>query len=170
MATRHSQLQRELRQSKPFVSKSAEAAVSILRTADTLRRFFTAVLQQYDLTLAQFNVLRILRGAGPAGAPTLDVAARLIEATPGITLMMDRLVRKGWVRRLRARADRRQVLCFLTPAGAELLRKVDRPVDLADIRAMAALSPRQQSTLVRLLDLVRHDLADAPSPARKERS
>jgi DNA-binding MarR family transcriptional regulator len=170
MPPRHSQVQRELRQSKPFLSISAEAAVGILRTADTLRRFFTAVLQPYDLTLAQFNVLRILRGAGPAGAPTLDVAARLIESAPGITLMMDRLVAKGWVRRHRARSDRRQVLCFLTPAGAELLRKVDRPVDLADIRAMAALSPRQQSTLVRLLDIVRRDLADVPAPSRKARS
>src|SRR5687767_9507141 len=121
MKPRRTQLQQELSQRKPFTSPSDEGAVAILRTADVLRRVFTQVLAAHDITLAQYNVLRILRGAGSAGLPTLEVAARLIETAPGITLMMNRLADRGWVRRRRSRSDRRQVICYLTDSGIDLL-------------------------------------------------
>lgn len=83
MATGVSQIQRELRQRRPFVSISDEAAVGILRTAEIVRRFYARVLAPFEITAAQYNVLRILRGGGSEGMPTLDVAARLIENAPG---------------------------------------------------------------------------------------
>lgn len=163
MTTARSLLQRELKQQKPFESPSVEAAVAILRTADLLRRYYAAAFAPYGITLAQYNVLRILRGAGPEGLPTLEVADRLIERAPGITLMMDRLVAKGWVRRERSRHDRRQVRCELTASGRALLLRIDGPLLRADERAMAVLPRRRQSQLITLLDAVRAELTATES-------
>ena len=155
MSSRVSQVQHELRQRRPFVSTSDEAAVGILRTAEIVRRFYARVLEPFEITLAQYNVLRILRGGGAEGMATLDVAGRLIESAPGITLMMDRLVKKGWVRRRRSRGDRREVRCYLTERGTALLLRIDRPFDGAHARVLDNLSATQCRTLIRLLDDVR---------------
>jgi DNA-binding MarR family transcriptional regulator len=150
-----SPLQREIRQTRPFRSPSHEAAVGLLRTADLVRRQVCEVLAPYGITPAQYNVLRVLRGAGPEGLPTLEVAERLIEHAPGITRLLDRLERRGWVRRERCREDRRQVLCYLTSAGEELLARLDGPVEAVDEAALKGLTERQQQELIDLLDRVR---------------
>jgi hypothetical protein len=80
----------EIRQQRPFPSMEQEGVVALLRTAEVVRRSLTVAIAPVGLTLQQYNVLRILRGAGPAGLPTLDVADRMIEHAPGITRMMDR--------------------------------------------------------------------------------
>lgn len=158
MPRNESRLQREIRQKRPFRSPSQEAAVGLLRTADLLKRHFTAVLEPNGITLPQYNVLRILRGAGPEGLPTLEVAERLIERAPGITRMMDRLEVHGWVRRERCAEDRRQVLCHLTPKGARLLAKLDSAIDRADESALRGLERSEQRRLIQLLDAVRAGL------------
>jgi DNA-binding MarR family transcriptional regulator len=152
-----SQLQEELKQIRPWRSPSEEGAVAILKTADALRRFYTDVLRRFGVTPAQFNVLRIVRGAGPDGIATLDVASRLIERAPGITLMMDRLVKKGWLHRQRAERDRRQVRCRLTASGAKLLTAIDPAIDRADARALASLTRTNQRALVDFLAAIRRD-------------
>ncbi len=85
--------------------------MSLLEAADRVRRHFQAILEPHGLTLQQFNVLRILRGAGEDGLPTLEVGQRMIEKTPGVTRLLDRLESKGWVTRERCRRDRRRVFC-----------------------------------------------------------
>ncbi len=146
---------REIRQSKPFRTKGQEVLVALLRTADVVRRAISRVLEPYDITPQQYNVLRILRGAGEQGLPTLDIADRMIEQAPGVTRLLDRLEAKGWVRRQRCPEDRRQVLCWLTPAGLELVTRLDEPVESADAEAVAELSPEDQDHLLKLLDAVR---------------
>ncbi|HEY9422372.1 MAG TPA: MarR family transcriptional regulator [Thermoanaerobaculia bacterium] len=146
---------REIRQSKPFRSKGQEVLVALLRTADVVRRAIGRVLEPYDITPQQYNVLRILRGAGEQGLPTLDIADRMIEQAPGVTRLLDRLEAKGWVRRQRCPEDRRQVLCWLTPAGLDLVTQLDEPVESADAEAVAELSPEDQDHLLKLLDAVR---------------
>ncbi|HEX6903491.1 MAG TPA: MarR family transcriptional regulator [Thermoanaerobaculia bacterium] len=146
---------REIRQSKPFRTKGQEVLVALLRTADVVRRAVGRVLEPYDITPQQYNVLRILRGAGEQGLPTLEIADRMIEQAPGVTRLLDRLEAKGWVRRQRCPEDRRQVLCWLTPAGLELVTRLDEPVESADAEAVAELSPEDQDHLLRLLDAVR---------------
>ncbi len=150
-----SALRSEIRQTRPFRSASHEAAVGLLRTADVLRRHFSEVLAPHDITPAQYNVLRVLRGAGPEGLPTLEVAERLIEHAPGITRMMDRLEARGWVRRKRCTGDRRRMLCFLTEEGRELLAELDDPMDRANEAVLTGLSEAQQRQLTELLDRVR---------------
>jgi DNA-binding MarR family transcriptional regulator len=150
-----SRLQRDLRQSKPFRSTAQEAALGLLRTADCVRRRIEEVFEGTGITMQQYNVLRILRGAGEAGVPTLDIADRMIERAPGITRLLDRLEAKQLVRRARCAADRRQVLCWLTPQGFELLEKLEGPVTKADATVMAGLGPKEQAELIALLDQVR---------------
>ncbi|HEY3566421.1 MAG TPA: MarR family transcriptional regulator [Thermoanaerobaculia bacterium] len=150
-----SQLQREIRQGKPFRSRGQEVVVALLRTADLIRRTVGRVLEPHDITPQQYNVLRILRGAGEQGLPTLEIAERMIEQAPGVTRLLDRLEVKGLVRRQRCAQDRRQVLCWLTPAGLELVERLDEPVDSADAEAVAMLTPEEQEKLLRMLDAVR---------------
>jgi DNA-binding MarR family transcriptional regulator len=150
-----SPLQKEIRQGKPFRSRGQEVVVSLLRTADLVRRVVSRVLEPYDITAQQYNVLRILRGSGEKGLPTLEIAERMIEHAPGVTRLMDRLEAKGLVRRERCPEDRRQGLCWLTTAGTDLVERLDEPVDSADAEAVAMLGPEEQERLLRLLDAVR---------------
>jgi DNA-binding MarR family transcriptional regulator len=155
MSDEPSPLQREIRQTRPFRSRGHEAVVGLLRTADVVRRSIGKVVEPYDITLQQYNVLRILRGAGDEGMPTLTIAERMVEEAPGITRLMDRLEVKGLVRRQRCAHDRRQVLCWLTPEGLDLVNRIDGPMHEADDDAVAMLSPEEQEKLVRMLDAVR---------------
>jgi DNA-binding MarR family transcriptional regulator len=155
MPRRPSALRAELRQRKPFASLGAEATVSLLRTASMVRRSLARVVEGEGLSLAQYNVLRILRGAGDAGLPTLAIRDRLIEEAPGITRLVDKLEAAGLLRRERSTPDRRQVLCYLTAHGRALLRRLDAAVDAADTAAVATLEKRELRTLVRLLDRIR---------------
>jgi DNA-binding MarR family transcriptional regulator len=130
------------------------AVIGILRAADMVRRRGVALLAPYDLTLQQFNVLRILRGARPEGLCTLTIAERMLEQTPGITRLIDRLEAKKLVVRVRSDEDRRQVWCRITPAGLQLLSKLDRPVGDLDRDLMAGLPRDDQVRLARLLEAV----------------
>jgi len=98
-----SALQREIRQRRPFQSPGHEAVLGLLRTADLVRRQAAALVEPHGITLQQFNVLRILRGAGDDGLPTLEVAVRMVEQTPGVTGCSNRLEAKELVRRQRCR-------------------------------------------------------------------
>jgi DNA-binding MarR family transcriptional regulator len=150
-----STLQREIRQGKPFRSRGEQVVVALLRTADLVRRGVGRVLEPYGITPQQYNVLRILRGAGEQGLPTLEIGERMIEQAPGITRLLDRLEAKRLVRRERCPQDRRQVLCWLSPAGLELVERLDGPIDSEDTEAVAMLPPEDQDRLLRLLDALR---------------
>jgi DNA-binding MarR family transcriptional regulator len=155
-------LGKALRRKQPFRSPGQEATVGLLHTADRVRRALGAIFEPHGVTLQQYNVLRILRGAGDEGLPTLEIAHRMIEQTPGITRLLDRLEAKGLVRRERCRQDRRQVLCWVTAAGLALLADLDAPVAAGDEAVVAALSRDDQTRLVLLLDAIRAGL-DSPS-------
>ncbi len=129
--------------------------MALLRTADVVRRYIARVLEPYGITPQQFNVLRILRGAGPDGTPTLTIAERMIEEAPGITRLLDRLEIKGMVRRQRCPEDRRQVLCHATPQALDLLGRIDGAMNEADEASLGTLSEEDKAQLIRLLDAVR---------------
>ena len=150
-----SAVQREIQQRRPFRSRTQEGVVALLRTADVLRRALARVVEPHGITLQQYNVLRILRGAGAEGLPTLEVGVRMIEETPGVTRLLDRLEKKALVRRKRCPQDRRQVLCFATPSALRLLDALEDSVSEADRRALAMLEPAELQALIVLLDRVR---------------
>lgn len=150
-----SRLQQELKQRKPFQSVAQEALLGLMRTTDLVRRQVAAFVEPHGITLQQYNVLRILRGGGTDGVPTLDVAERMVEQTPGITRLLDRLEAKGFVKRQRCPQDRRQHLCWITPKSAALLEKLDAPMIQFGEYLMKGLKPEERTTLIRLLDALR---------------
>jgi len=150
-----SAIERELKQTRPFPTRRGEAAVGVMRTADLLRRLLEQALESSGVTAQQYNVLRILRGARPEPLPTLEIAERMIERTPGITRLLDRLEAKNLVQRDRSESDRRQVLCTITAAGLDLLRDADAIVSDIESRSLGRLSDVKTRQLIRLLDAIR---------------
>jgi len=160
-----SRLQEEIHQSVPFKSRAQEAFLSLLRTADLAKNRFTDLFAPEGVTFQQYNVLRILRGAGPAGLPTLEIGSRMIERTPGVTRILDRLEAKGWATRERCATDRRQVFCRITPGGLSLLARLDAPVDANDDAMFAGLPESDLDAFIRVLDHLRSGLsAQATGP------
>ena len=148
-------LQQELKQRRPFRSPGHEALLDVAHTADVLVRAFAHLVRPWGITPQQYNVLRILRGAGGDGLPTLEIADRMVERTPGITRLIDRLERGGWVVRVRSSADRRQVHCRATPSGVALLAKLDPVVERYENGVLSSLTTAQHVALVKLLDALR---------------
>jgi DNA-binding MarR family transcriptional regulator len=141
--------------SQNFRSREQEATLGLLRTADAVKRSLAQVIEPHGITPQQYNVLRILRGAGSDGIPTLTIAERMIEQTPGVTRLVDRLERKGLVARTPCPKDRRRVFCRITAKGLDLLKELDDPVNQWDSQAVSVLPPSELDTLVDLLDRVR---------------
>lgn len=157
MATRT--LQQELKQSKPFDTPADEALVALMRTASLVRRAIAQRVEPYGISPAQYNVLRILRGAGPDGLPTLAVRDRLVEEAPGITRVMDKLEEAGHVARKRAKGDRRVVHCVITDQGLRLLAAMDTLVkETARLISAGLPEEREQRELITLLAKVRAGL------------
>src|SRR5271156_5630782 len=102
------ELQHELKKRQPFASPQQEATLSVVRTSDQLQIRFARLLREYGLTPSQYNILRILRGEGKP-LPILEIASRTITIVPGITGLIDRLERAGFVNRLRCEKDRRVI-------------------------------------------------------------
>ncbi|HSR49965.1 MAG TPA: MarR family transcriptional regulator [Acidobacteriota bacterium] len=148
-------LREEIQQRKPFASLGQEALLSLFRTADLLRRHVSQIVEPHGVTIQQYNVLRILRGAGSEGLPTLAIGERMIEQTPGITRLLDRLEAKGWVRRQRSQRDRRQVFCYITEEGLDLLAELDQPILDVDQDGLGMLDDGELRTLISLLDRIR---------------
>jgi DNA-binding MarR family transcriptional regulator len=153
--TRTSALSEELRQTRPFHSTAHEALLSVLRTAAVVQRLTAQVVEASGVTVQQYNVLRILRGARDTGLPTLAIRDRMIEEAAGITRLLDKLESAGYVMRERSTPDRRQVLCQITAAGLSLLAILDAPVDAMTESAFATLDETEKATLVELLGAVR---------------
>ena len=124
-------------------------------TADALRRQFVEALEPHGISLQQYNVLRILRGAGSEPLAAHEIAARMIEKTPGVTRLLDRLEAHGWVTRSRCADDRRVMHCRLSPAGADILATVDPLVSATAVHVMGPLDESQQAALLRTLRTLR---------------
>lgn len=135
-----------------------QAVSEVFRTADAMRRTFGSLLEPHGLTMQQYNVLRILRGGGGAALPTMEIAARMLEQTPGITRLLDRLEAKGLVSRERCEDDRRQVLCSITPAGRKVLGELDAAVDGTDEALLGDLGDAELRALVDALRRIRHQI------------
>jgi DNA-binding MarR family transcriptional regulator len=149
---------KEIKQSRPFASAAQEATVALLRTADVVNRLVDAAIEREGITGQQYNVLRILRGAGDTGLPTLEIAERMIEQTPGITRLIDRLETKKLVLRERCATDRRQVFCRISAAGLALLDRLDKPVRTMSDQALHNLSRKDIAQLIELLDRTREGI------------
>jgi DNA-binding MarR family transcriptional regulator len=150
-----SQLARELKQNRPFPSPIQEALLGIKRTAALLDLRLAEVLRPYGLTPTQYNVLRILRGAGAGGHPRCEVQGRLVAPVADTTRLLDRLERMGFVARTRSTEDRRVVMSKITPRGLAVLEQVAKPLQAHEENEMGQISDARLRTLIGILDEVR---------------
>jgi MarR family transcriptional regulator, organic hydroperoxide resistance regulator len=115
---------------KPFTpSLEAKLFVALLRLSDRLAQDADLLIKSYGLTGTQYNVLRILRGAGPDGLPCKGIGDRMISRDPDMTRLLDRMEKRQLITRERQSEDRRVIKTRITPAGLEILKKLDGPVD-----------------------------------------
>jgi DNA-binding MarR family transcriptional regulator len=148
-------LQHEIRQTKAIKLLEEEAALNIVRTSDALMLKFSEVLKPHALSPTQYNVLRILRGAGKDGASCKDVGNRLIAHDPDITRLMDRLEKRGIIIRGRAKEDRRIVTHTLTPAGLDLVNQLDSPIEHMHRDSLRHIDPAHLKELIATLEQIR---------------
>ena len=161
-----SQLQRDLKQNRPFKSLEEEAYLSLVRTAGQLTDELAAVLKPAGLSEVQYNVLRILRGAGAAGHACSEIGARLVTRDPDVTRLLDRLEKRGLVVRSREHSDRRVVTTRITEAGLTLLAQIDEPLHQA-VQGLLGHLPRPAiAALLRTLDEARDPALRAAARAK----
>jgi DNA-binding MarR family transcriptional regulator len=144
-------LQHEIKKRQPFEVLEQEVCLNMRRTNDLLGLEFERLFREYELTGQQYNVLRILRGAGGEGLPSQEVAARMIGCVPDMTRLIDRLLAAGLVERHRIETDRRVVLVRISPAGLKLLARLDKPVVELHKQQLGHLTRKELQELNRLL-------------------
>ncbi|MGH7624054.1 MAG: MarR family winged helix-turn-helix transcriptional regulator [Gemmatimonadaceae bacterium] len=131
-----------------------EAQLSVIRTGAMLVDDFDQMLAPYGLGGAQFNVLRILRGAGADGLCRNELRDRMLTRMPDMTRLLDRMERAGLVARTRKHEDRRMVTTRLTREGRQLIDSIDAEAAREQKRRFRSLSDAQLRTLVALLEEV----------------
>ena len=148
-------LKDEIKQTKPFASAEEEVFLNLQRTAEVLMRALAEALKAAELTPTQFNVLRILRGAGADGLPCSELGSRMVTHDSDVTRLLDRLEARGLVSRSRDRRDRRVILATISAQGAELLGRADGLVDELLARRLGHLGPARLEQLNDLLEAAR---------------
>lgn len=138
-----------------FPSPGHEALLNVLVTYPQIMGELAGVMSDFDVTPAQYNVLRILRGCHPERATCSYIGERLLDRTPDVTRLLNRLGTAGLVERARAEHDRRVVEVWITEAGLAKLKALDEPVE-ATMRGLTdGLSADEQRTLSALLQKLR---------------
>lgn len=128
-----------------------EVSLEILRTAAGLEHYLAEGLKAHGLTMTQYNVLRILRGAGQSGLCRNDVGARMIAPVPDATRLIDRLIAAGYAQKDKNPEDRRYTSTRITDKGLALLAHLDQPI--LDMHR-AQLGHLSSSDLNQLADLL----------------
>ncbi len=145
----------EIRQSKPFASVEEEAFLNLGRTFQFLQEKAAALLKDYQLTPSQYNVLRILRGAGPEGLTCSQASERMLSPDPDMTRLLDRMEARQLIERERSREDRRVVITRITGAGLDLTAEIDRPLNELFNRLMGPVGKGRLKDLIDTLELLR---------------
>jgi DNA-binding MarR family transcriptional regulator len=152
------QLRRIIKQRKPFASLEQEVFLEVLRTGHALVHDLVELLKPYGLTQPQYNVLRILRGAGPAGLPTGEVGDRMVASRePDVTRLLVRMEERRLVERRRRTDNRRFVTVRITREGLRMLRALDGPVAAMHATQLRHMSRRELGLLAELLERARRE-------------
>jgi len=155
-------LRQAIKQRKPFESVQQEVFLEVLRTGHALVQDLVEALRPYQLTQPQYNVLRILRGAGSAGLPTGEVGARMVASRePDVTRLLVRMEMRGLVTRERQEDNRRFVKVRITREGMTVLKALDRPVAEMHARQLRHMTRNELEQLAGLLELARREGPEA---------
>jgi DNA-binding MarR family transcriptional regulator len=139
---------------RPSQSIEARVFVALLIAADRLSQQAEQLMKEHALTGTQYNVLRILRGAEPAGLPCKGISDRMISHDPDMTRLLDRMEKRGLITRERQADDRRVVKTRITTVGLDVLKKLDAPVQELHRRQFRSLAAARLRSLATALEEV----------------
>ena len=148
-------LAKEIRQTKHFRSREEEAFLNLGRTYEFLAQRLGELLKEYQLTPTQYNMLRILRGAGADGVTCSQATERMISADPDVTRLLDRMEAQELIRRERSTEDRRVVITKITDRGLELVNRIDEPLDCLFRRIVGRVGAPKLRELIDTLEALR---------------
>jgi len=149
-------IQKELKQTKPSGCREEEIFLNIQRTAELLSWGINETLKNVELTPTQYNVLRILRGAGQAGVSCSEVGERMVTKDSDITRLLDRLESRGLISREREAKDRRVIITRITDEGSSVLKELDEPIIECHRQQLGHLGSKQLVSLSKLLEAARN--------------
>ncbi|MFT4603317.1 MAG: DNA-binding MarR family transcriptional regulator [Rhodothermales bacterium] len=147
----------ELIKQERIVDVSQRAMFDIMVTNSWITSILAGTMGAYGLTPAQYNVLRILRGADPARMTCSDIGGRLLDRTPDVTRLLNRLEAAGHIERARSLSDRRVVEVGITDTGKTLLEQMDPEVSQMQTRVARHLDGEELLALSSLLERLRAD-------------
>jgi len=148
-------LAKEIRQAKPFPSREEEAFLNLGRTWEFLLSRVAELIKEHQLTATQYNMLRILRGAGAEGATCSQATDRMLTPDPDITRLLDRMETQGLIRRDRSKEDRRVVIARITDRGLEVANRIDAPLHHLLQRYLGRVGRRRLTELIDTLEALR---------------
>jgi len=151
-------LRHDLKMTRPFASLAQEAHLNIARAAAELEHTFEDAFKAHGVTNTQFNVLRILRGAGSEGLCRAEIGERMLRRVPDVTRLLDRLEQAKLITRERVGDDRRFVTPRITARGLALLDRLDGDVNALHEKLAQHMTSAQLKTLVQLLSELREPL------------
>lgn len=155
-----------IRQTKPFRSLEEEVYISIRLTSQVMDQPWVRYLRKTEgISPSQYNLLRILRGAGADGRTMREIADRMINRDPDVTRLADGTVKLGLARRMRDTEDRRVVKLFISEKGLEMLGRLDQAVQVFLKQALGGLGPKRLKLLRDLLHDARAEFGPFPEPA-----
>ena len=148
------------RSTRAPVLLEAHVFIALQKIADALAQEVEQLLKTHGLTAAQYNVLRILRGAEPEGLACSNISERMISHDPDMTRLLDRMEKRALITRRRQKDDRRVVKTRITPVGLDLLRGLDQPIREVHKRQFQHIPAARLKTLAELVDQVLRREAD----------
>jgi DNA-binding MarR family transcriptional regulator len=150
----------DLIKQRRFAGPGQKAMLNILVTSSWVTSQLSGAMSEFGITPAQYNVLRILRGANPDKMTCSDLGSRLLDRTPDVTRLLNRLELAGLIERNRSITDRRVVEVAISPKGVELLEQMNPVIDAIQGRLASHLNEAELSSLNDLLDRYRTDQKD----------
>ena len=149
-------LEEEIKQ-RSFKTEQSKLIVNLIYTSNRLKERISARLKEKGLTMQQYNVLRIVRGAGETGSTTSEIRERLLDKMSDTSRMVDRLVSMDFLEKVRDKQDRRIVFIYLTSKGEKLVNLL---IQREEVESLAAgMDEKKAQQLNELLDCFRSDLA-----------
>ncbi len=149
----------EIHQTRPFATIEEELLVSLLRTTDVLHQRFEQIIRPFNISMTQYNVLRILRGAEPTGRTCGEIGERMIAREPDVTRLLDRMDKAGLLKRTRNSDDRRVVVTRITACGLKLLDELEPKLRELD-GLLRPMGERKIESMLKLLDEVREHVRE----------
>ncbi len=138
-------------------------------TLDRVKEKVHAPLGEHGLSMEQYNLLRILRGAGTEGLRTNEAVSRMVSRSPNITRLVDKLEKRGWIKRASCPTDRRVVYLQIREAGIAILDELDLPIRASVKRTLRGLDTKELGELVRLLEKLSLPLVESEETPESRR-